>query len=89
MLRDSVELFRSQNTAYPPRTNFPAELKTFLRGPFPKCPVGNQNATVRVVADANPLTVSGTEGWAYNSQTGELIVNSSATDPTGIAYSAY
>lgn len=88
VLRDAVELYRSQNGSYPgpDETGLKTALKTFLRGPFPTCPIGNQNASVAVFSTGNPLTVSGTQGWAYDTVSGEFIINSAAGTP---AYNTY
>ena len=64
-----------------------APLKPYLRGAFPTCPVGLQDASIAygattpdpVVADATP-----TESWKYFKDSGTFIVNSgaaTASDP--------
>jgi prepilin-type N-terminal cleavage/methylation domain-containing protein len=88
IVRDAIELYRAQNGALPGCTGTGADfkllLKDFVRGPFPKSPVGLQNDQVKP-ASGNPLVADGTvTGWMYNATTGEFICNcltASATDP--------
>lgn len=91
VVRDAIERYAAENGGqFPPGTDLAAELKPYLRGNFPTCPVGAKDATVNVSA-ADPLTVSGSQSWAYSTETGEFIVNSSATDNSdpAVAYSTY
>lgn len=79
VIRDVIELYKAKNGEYPGKLGSPigfkSDLKPYLRGTFPECPVGNKNADVRVVAIATPITVSGMQGWAYSNVTGEFIIN--------------
>ena len=59
---------------------FITDVEAYLRQPFPKCPVGaaaGQEAGV-LMSTADPFvgTAAADEGWAFNSNTGEFIVNS-------------
>lgn len=89
VIRNGIELHAARNAGQFPNAAdsaaFHTAMETYLRGKFPVCPVGNKNNSVAVeVADA-PLTVGGTEGWKYNSTTGEFICNSAgptASDPS-------
>ena len=84
VLRDSIELHRAQNGAYPTSAAITTALLPFLQGAFPAPQVGgNQNATV-AGSTQNPITApeAGTDGWAYNQTTGEIRVN----DATYIAW---
>ncbi len=76
VLRDAIELYRSQNEVYPTAASLKSDLTAFLKGPFPSCQVGaNQNDTV-VVSASNPLTVTaGGAGWVYNETTGDIAIN--------------
>ena len=77
VLRDSIELHRAQNGAYPTATAIITALQPFLQGSFPAPQVGgNQNATV-IASTQNPITApeTGTDGWVYNQSTGEIRVN--------------
>jgi general secretion pathway protein G len=79
IIRDSIELYRSQNGTYPPAATFTTAIKPYIKGTFPKVqtttvPSSNQNNTV-AASTANPITAVGTAGWAYNETTGEFVVN--------------
>ena len=80
VIRDSIELYRSQNGVYPPVATFATAIKPFINGSFPtvqttKVPSENQNNTVVANTD-NPIsTPSGSAGWAYNESTGEFVIN--------------
>ncbi len=83
VVRDAIELFRSQNGNYPTAATITTSLRPFMNGAFPKVqttsvPSANQNNTV-VANTGNPIaTPAGTAGWAYNETTGEFVVNNAA-----------
>ena len=83
VLRDSIELYKAQNSTYPTAATFATSVKPFINGAFPKVqttlvPTANQNNTV-VANVGNPIaTPAGTAGWAYNETTGEFVVNHAA-----------
>ena len=83
VIRDAIELYKSQNGSYPTAATITTTLKPFINGAFPKVqttsvPVANQNGTV-VLNAGNPIaTPAGTAGWAYNETTGEFVVNNAA-----------
>jgi general secretion pathway protein G len=97
VVRDSIERYAAENGGEFPGTDastFKTELEPYLRGQFPICPVGGgsggggKNADVAYGTTSTP---TGTQGWRFNSTTGEFIVNSTDSDnsdPTG-PYSAY
>jgi general secretion pathway protein G len=77
VIRDAIELYKSQNGSYPPAATLAATLKPYVKGPFPSVQIGaNQNADV-VASSQNPIASAeaGTAGWAYNQTTGEIVVN--------------
>ncbi|MEQ9406113.1 MAG: prepilin-type N-terminal cleavage/methylation domain-containing protein [Fuerstiella sp.] len=77
-IRNSIQLYKANNTSYPgtDEASFKAIIEPLLQNGFPKCPVGNKDATIRVVTEnTDPLTASGNESWAYNTQTGEFRIN--------------
>ena len=83
VIRDSIELYKSQNGVYPPQATFATAVKPFISGAFPKVQtslVGSANQNGNVAANTgNPIaTPSGTAGWAYNETTGEFVINHSA-----------
>jgi prepilin-type N-terminal cleavage/methylation domain-containing protein len=80
IVRDAIELYSSQNAgAFPPctgtGTDFRNALSQYLRGQFPKCPVGPaQNTNVEPVTGATTTGVAvPTNGWRFNTQTGAFI----------------
>jgi general secretion pathway protein G len=83
VIRDSIELYRSQNGSYPPAATFATALRPFISGQFPRVqtslvPSANQNGTV-VANTGNPIaSPTGTAGWAYNETTGEFVINHSS-----------
>ena len=81
VLRDAIELYRSQNTSYPAAATITTDLLTFIQGSFPSPGVGTNATSVTVAASTqNPITAvePGTDGWAYNATTGELRINAAA-----------
>ena len=80
VVRDAIELYKSQNGSYPLASTIATTLKPYMNGAFPKVqtttvPAANQNSTV-VLNAGNPIaTPAGTAGWAYNETTGEFVVN--------------
>jgi general secretion pathway protein G len=99
VLRDAIERFAAQNGGVLPgadgvEATFKSDLTTYLRGTFPKCPVGaDKDNEVDMVNTLVALTVApGTpKSWRYSYKTGEIIINSSLTDnsPSPVAYSTY
>ena len=74
VLRNAIELYRAQNGSYPPSATIQAELRPFLSGPFPAPQVGNQNSGVKESSE-DPITgETGSEGWAYNPTTGQIVI---------------
>lgn len=77
ILRDAIELYKSQNSTYPPAATLSTSLKPYLKGPFPSVQIGaNQNSNV-VVTTQNPVAApeAGGAGWVYNESTGDVYVN--------------
>jgi general secretion pathway protein G len=80
VIRDAIELYKSQNGSFPPAATMATALKPFLKGPFPSVQIGaNQNANV-VASTQNPIASAeaGGAGWSYNQTTGEVVVNEAA-----------
>jgi len=75
VIRGAIEMYKADTGAYPSdAATLPTLLKSYLKGPFPSCSIGNLNATV--VAGTDPVAVSGTTaGWAYTVSTGDFIIN--------------
>jgi prepilin-type N-terminal cleavage/methylation domain-containing protein len=91
VVRDAIELYAAEHTGSLPgaaagtQDAFKQDLSTYLRGEFPKCPVGNKNADVAIVntPTGTALTPSGTEGWMYDKVDGRFIANTGATTNDG------
>ncbi len=84
VIRDAIEIYRSQYGVYPGTGNneatFKTEIRSVLRSPLPVAQIGaNQNDNVRVVSSGTAaLTASGGQGWAFQRNTGEFVVNDSS-----------
>jgi len=90
IVRDAIDYYASQHAgAYPGadsnETTFKNDLKPYIRGSFPKCPVENKVDTVRIetAAGNTPANAGSGHGWVYNNQDGTFIVNSAATSHDG------
>jgi general secretion pathway protein G len=97
VVRDAIERYAAENGGDFPGTDeasFKSAITPYLRGAFPTCPVGHDNASVDVTnVSTTPLPVNAgaTTGWRYSYTSGEFIVNSSDTDnsDTPVAYNTY
>jgi len=86
VVRDAIERYAAENAGTLPgeastdQADFKLDLKPYLRGAFPNCTVGNQNANVKMTAttatDLTAAAATGTESWYYNSGSGQFICNS-------------
>lgn len=81
VVRDAIDLHSVTIGEFPGQMGgppvFKADIKPFLRIPFPKCPVGNQNKNVRVTSAGIFLVPTGSQGWAYDTISGQFIINHS------------
>jgi prepilin-type N-terminal cleavage/methylation domain-containing protein len=81
VVRDAIERYAAEHSGSVPAD--PGDLVTlnYLRGAFPICPVGANNAQINIVATPGPLSPDGspTKGWKYSSLDGSFICNSGAT----------
>ena len=92
IVRDAIELYAADNAgALPPCVgngmNFRAALQPYIRGEFPKCPVGPAlNEKIRPVTGVGATGVAAPSwGWKFNTEDGTFICNYSAattSDPT-------
>jgi general secretion pathway protein G len=93
VVRDAIELYNAKVGSLPvcttPGTDFKALLvPTYIRK-FPILPFGApQNDLVRGVT-TTPAPDGLTQGWIYNTVTGEFICNVTGNDSTGTAFSSY
>lgn len=76
VLRDSIELYKSQTSSYPPAATIDTALSDYLKGSFPSVQIGaNKNSNV-AASTADPLAVvAGGNGWVYNETTGDIAIN--------------
>ncbi len=64
-------------------------LGPYLRKGFPADPITN-SAAIAVATAGIPLApAAATGGWSYDVKTGQIVMNSNATDSKGAAYSAH
>jgi general secretion pathway protein G len=79
VIRDALELYKSQTGAYPAQATVTADLEDYIRGPFPAPEVGGNKGDANVADSAeDPIAtvpVAGGAGWVYNETTGEFRVN--------------
>ena len=89
VIRDAVERFAAENGGNlpgPDQAGFLAAVSPYIRGQFPKCPVGaNQNASIDVTSDNPIITTSNVTGWVYSTATGDFMVNSGAASASDAA----
>jgi prepilin-type N-terminal cleavage/methylation domain-containing protein len=101
VVRDAIERYAAENAGQLPGTadttgdDLKLDLKQFLRGSFPICPVGSQDATIKITTtaatDIAATTPTGSESWHYNSGSGQFICNcpdltKSEDDPSTLHY---
>lgn len=74
VLRNAIELYRSQNSSYPTTI---VQIQTMLNGPFPKSyvPGAASDGDVLIQTAGTALAQSGTKDWQYDSTSGEFIIN--------------
>ncbi len=85
VVRDAIERYAAENAGALPgqaqtQLGFTTDLKDFLRGSFPVCPVGNKNNQIKFtpgsLVDLTQEAIAGTQSWHYNKDTGQFICNS-------------
>jgi type II secretory pathway pseudopilin PulG len=97
VIRQAIEEYRIINGKLPGKdgneATFRNDLKPFLRGAFPVCPVGAINPNVRITTTAGGLGITGeaspTKGWHYHNKKGYFIVNWTGLSPSGVPYDQY
>ena len=70
---------------------------TFKYGPYLRKGVPHDSITgkgsvvgdILVTTTGTPITASGTGGWAYDTKSGQIVMNSTANDTRGKAYSSH
>jgi general secretion pathway protein G len=97
VIRDAIDLYAADHEGdLPPCTmtgaDFRTALKDYIRGEFPKCPVGpadNNN-----VIPATGMTTAGvmapSDGWKFNTDNGDFICNYNGESNTaGVNYDTF
>ena len=90
VVRAAIETYTAYNPGKLPgadgsENTFKNDLKPYLTGEFPTCPVGTKDARVSLV-DVAPdaaLTPDGSTGWMFNIRDGRFIANSNAKSSDG------
>jgi general secretion pathway protein G len=94
VLRNAVETYAAEHAGNLP-TGDEAAVKTallpYIRGQFPRCPVGPGTGDgISVVTAGTPLVGTGdatpTKAWKYDSTSGEIIINFTSTNKAGVRY---
>ena len=93
IVRDAIELYAAENGgSLPPCADvdksLQAALKPYIRGTFPKSPVGKKDQDVTPGA-TDPLAADDATGWMYNTGTGEFICNSTTLSGDGTKYETF
>ena len=91
VVRDAIERYNAERGKLPGDAGTEADLKddlkNYLRGEFPKCPVGKKDATIKVTAadtDIAGEAVTGTsKAWHYCAGNGSFICNSNQATSSG------
>jgi len=100
VVRDAIERYAAEHAGKLPgdlntQADFKGDIASYLRGPFPTCPVAGKNDQVKITtaagtALAGEATQTPNESWHYNSGDGQFICNCSLnmkSDPS-VAYDA-
>jgi prepilin-type N-terminal cleavage/methylation domain-containing protein len=93
VIRDAIERYSAENGGLLPgaddtEATFKLNLKDYLRGAFPKCPVALTDDVVVIVDTGSPAATDAGGSWMFSTDTGEFIVNSTADVPSmpGVTY---
>ncbi len=92
VIRNAIDLYSADHNGSLPgadntQATFKSDVKNYLRSgaDFPVCPVGAKNNLVRIQNSGGLLAgdAAPTEGWAYDSKSGQFIANSTAVSNDG------
>jgi prepilin-type N-terminal cleavage/methylation domain-containing protein len=83
VVRDAIERYAAEHGGTLPGqagtdAGMATDLATYLRGPFPKCPVAGGNNQIKFYStDSLPIEgeASPTKSWHYSTKTGQFICN--------------
>lgn len=86
-IRDAIQLYQAEKGALPGQSSdLAGDLEQYIRGPFPSCNVGSPTNPADIKYTTTDTDISGTasptEGWHYNTVTGEFIANFNGTAKT-------
>lgn len=91
VVRDAIDLYAAEHSmAFPPsdsETNFKKALEPYLRGSFPKAPIGTKDDSVKLdttTAVGATITADGSTAWVFCSKDGRFIVNSNSVSNDGV-----
>lgn len=84
VVRDAIDVYAAQNASkFPPadsETNFKKALEPYIRGAFPKSPVGKKDDSIKLDTSTEAgaaITADGSTSWIYCSKDGRFIANCS------------
>ncbi len=81
VVRDAIDLYCAEHGGQLPPSdtedNFRTALKSYLRGDFPKSPVGKKDNTVQFVSVDPGAAIVGDDAtsWVFNSKDGRFVAN--------------
>ena len=75
VLRDAVELYKSENNVYPAIGTIATDLKPYIKGQFPQEQLTAAGSATVTAFTGTPAVSGTTGGWLYNATTGEVYVN--------------
>jgi len=92
VIRNAVEVYAANNGGKlpggtsPTDESFKTDLKPYLRGEFPKCPVGAKDAVVKFSQEDATATMAGdgSSGWRFNTKDGRFIANTTDKSSDGV-----
>lgn len=84
IVRDAVELHKAETGNFPGGATLATDLEPYIRGLFPTVNVGPNKGSNLIKHDTTSTGLaagacSGTQGWIFNSVTGEFAINSTLT----------
>jgi general secretion pathway protein G len=89
VVRDAIERYAAEQGKLPGDANTEQDLKDdlvqYLRGGFPKCPVGKKDATIKITTADTDIVGEAvpTKGWHYCSGNGQFICNAATATSSG------
>ncbi len=78
VIRDAIEKYSAENDgAYPGQTDdLPTDVKKYIRGPFPRCRIAQNDGSVHYIAAGTPIyDIGQAVDYIYSKGTGEIIIN--------------